>query len=736
MKCHHRHRFPTYRQFDSSDCGPTCLRMIARYYGKKIDLQTLRERCFMTRDGVSMLGISNAAESVGFRPSAVRASFGQLCHEVSLPCIVHWKQCHFVVVYCIAFDKGGCCHVYVADPARGRIRYTQHEFLTAWLGEQYGNDQKGPCLMLEPLPAFFERTDTEERAPGAWRFLFGYLRSFMPYVLQLWSGFVVTALIAFAVPFLTQIMVDQGIEHRNLSLLTTILLALLAMSFGQAAIDFLRGWVTLHLSMRINLAVTTDFLVKLMRLPIAFFERRMTGDIIQRMDDNHRIQDFLTSTAMNAVFSLGMLVILGIIIACYDLRICAVYFAFSTLYILWILLFLSRRREIDNHRFALSSMNRNTTIQLLTNMPDIKMNQCEQYRRQEWVRGQSRLFKLSMKGLMVSQYQGVGALFINSSKNFVITYMAATSVMTGRISLGMMLSIQYIIGQLNGPVNALVHFIQHWQDASLSSERLQEVMSHPAEDERRETYVDTLPPSRSIQISGLSFQYEGPHTEYALRNLNLMIPEGKVTALVGGSGSGKTTLLKLLMGYYMSYQGDIKIGEIPLPSIHPQTWRRHIGAVLQDSPIFYDTVANNIAMKEQVDPDRLANAVRLANLQACIDEMPSGLDTIIGNEGRGLSQGQKQRILLARVVYRAPDYIFLDEATNSLDACNEGMIMDNLQHFFHGRTVVIAAHRLSTIKHAHHIVVLDKGLLAEQGTHEMLLANNGIYCNLVKNQLG
>jgi len=530
--------------------------------------------------------------------------------------------------------------------------------------------------------------------------------------------------------------VDKGINNKDLSFLTLVLIAQLTLMLGQAAVGFIRSWIMLFLTSRVNISLLSDFLSKLMRLPIAFFDSKMTGDLMQRMGDNGRIQGFLTSTAINIAFSAVNFVLYSCIIAFYNFQIFGIFLLGSALYVLWVSVFLKYRRELDNRRFAKSASNQSSVIQLITGMQEIKLNNCEKQKRWEWERIQAMLYKISMKGLMLGQYQSAGALIINGAKNFTITFFVAKSVIEGDMTLGMMLAVQYIMGQLSGPVESLIGFMQSWQDAKISLERLGEIQDKDAEDTEESFSLSEIPENRELSLNKLSFQYEGPNSPWVLKNLNLKIPANRVTAVVGASGSGKTTLLKLLLGFYKPTQGEILAGSARIDTINCHVWRQHVGAVMQDGFIFSDTIANNISVSDEiVDREKLFHAVTVANIREFIETLPLGYNTKIGGEGHGISQGQKQRILIARAVYKNPDFIFLDEATNSLDANNEREIMDHLEEFFKGKTVVIVAHRLSTVKNADNIVVLDKGEIVEQGTHAELTLLKGAYFRLVKNQL-
>jgi ATP-binding cassette subfamily B protein len=707
--------------------------MIAQSYGRIFSIQTLRKKSFISREGVSMLGVSDAAESIGFRTLGVRLSFDQLINEAPLPCIAHWKKNHFVVIYKI--KKNGSW-IHAADPARGLCKYKESEFKKAWLSTLTEGEEKGHCLLLEPTPSFYTLED-EKINHSSLGHLLKYLRPYKSLIFQLLLSFLVASLLQLILPFLTQSIIDKGVNYKDISFLALVLTAQLALTLGQSSVGFIRGWIMLHLTTRVNISLISDFLSKLMRLPIAFFDSKMTGDLMQRIGDNNRIQNFLTSTFVNIIFSITNFIIFGIVLAIYDGMIFIVFLIGSVLYLLWILLFLKYRRELDNRRFAQSANNQSNIIQLITGMQEIKLNNCEKQKRWEWERIQAMLFKIGVKGLMLVQYQSAGAILINGGKNFVITYVSATAVIEGQMTLGMMLAVQYIIGQLNSPIEQMIAFMQSWQDAKISLERLGEINNNESEDENDLLQISEAPVSADVSIENLSFQYEGPHSPWVLKDINLKISANKTTAIVGASGSGKTTLLKLLLGFYTPTEGEISVGSSRLGTINCHSWRRSIGVVMQDGFIFSDTIANNIAISDEtIDKEKLHHAVTTANIKEFIESLPLGYNTKIGNEGNGISQGQKQRILLARAVYKNPDFIFLDEATNALDANNERVILRNINEFFRGKTVIVVAHRLSTVKHADNIVVLDKGKIVEQGRHQELSnLSNGSYYNLVKNQL-
>ena len=712
------------------DCGPTCLRIIAKHYGKQYSLQSLREKSYITREGVSLLGISDAAENIGFRTLAAKIPFEKLKEEAPTPFIAHWRQQHFIVVYGFKGNK-----VLVSDPAHGKLKLTKEEFLKGWLSDKDRGEETGVVLLMEPAPDFYEQEGEKSDKTG-FGFLFNYLRPYKKLIIQLFLGMLTGSLLQLIFPFLTQSIVDFGIQNQDLGFVTLILVAQVMLFISRTAVEFNRGWILLHMGTRINISILSDFLIKLMRLPVSFFDTKMIGDLLQRIGDHTRIENFLTSSTLDILFSFINLIIFGIVLAVYDLPIFGVFMLGSVLYVLWVVIFMKKRRTLDYKRFDQMSSNQSSLIQLITGMQEIKLHNSEKQKRWEWERIQASLFKISIKSLALNQYQQAGSSFINELKNIVITFLAAKSVIDGEITLGMMLAIQYIIGQLNSPINQLVSFITTAQDAKISLERLGEI--HNKEDEETESgdKITIFPEDTSLKVSDLSFQYEGPHAEFVLKDINLIIPEGKITAIVGASGSGKTTLIKLLLKFYGPTQGEIRLGDINLDNYSNRMWRDKCGAVLQDGFIFSDTIAKNIAVSDDyVDKEKLLYAVRTANIQEFIESLPLGYNTKIGGDGHGLSQGQKQRLLIARAVYKNPDYLYFDEATNALDANNEKVIMENLDRFFEGRTVVVVAHRLSTVKNADQIIVLDKGVITEVGNHEELTAKKGDYYKLVKNQL-
>jgi ATP-binding cassette subfamily B protein len=708
--------------------------MVARHHGKHYNLETLRERSFITREGVSMLGISRAAESIGFRTMGVKLTFEQLRDEAPLPAIVHWNQEHFVVVYKIKGKKGNET-VHVADPAGGLLKFPREEFLRCWFSTIEEGEKRGIALLLEPTPDFYSARD-EKPNKRSFGFLFSYLRPYHRMLVQLFLGLLLGSLLQLLFPFLTQSIVDQGIGNRNIGFIYLVLIAQLVLTLSRVSVEFIRGWILLHLGTRINVSLISDFLSKLMRLPMRYFDTKMTGDLMQRIGDHRRIESFLTGTSLNVIFSLVNLIIFGAVLLFYSTHIFTVFFIGSALYAVWVWLFLKKRAELDHRRFAQMSANQSNLIQLIQGMQEIKISGSEQQKRWEWESIQARLFRVGVKGLALSQYQQSGAVLLNEFKNIVITVLAAKSVVDGNMTLGMMLAVQYIIGQLNSPIDQLISFINATQDAKISLERLGEVHLRDDEEDVESSRISDIPEEASLSVQDLSFRYEGPDSELVLNEVSITITEGMQTAIVGTSGSGKTTLVKLMLGFYPPTKGEIRLGGNSLDAYSLRSWREVCGVVMQDGFIFSDTIARNIAPGvEFIDKSKLINAACIANIADFIGTLPLGYNTKIGSEGHGLSQGQKQRILIARAVYKDPKYIFLDEATNALDANNEKVILENLQEFIKGRTSVVVAHRLSTVKNADQIVVIEKGKVVEVGTHRELSEKKGAYYTLVKNQL-
>lgn len=709
------------------DCGPTCLRMIAKHYGRTYSQKTMSRLCEINREGVSLLGISDAAEKIGFRTLGVKLSNEQL-KEAELPCILHWRQYHFIVLYKIKNNK-----YYLSDPAGGLFVLDEKSFNKSW---QQDKDQlEGIALLISTTPRFYEQ-DNEKAMEVRWSFLLKYLILYRGLIIQLLFGLGIGSILQLITPFLTQSIVDIGINTKNLNFIYIIVIAQIALIIGRVSVEFIRSWILLHISTRINIAILTDFLIKLMKLPMSFFDAKMTGDIMQRINDQRTIQSFLTGATLTTIFSMFNLIVFSIVLAYYNMSIFFVFAISSLLYIAWIILFLKHRRELNYKSFDVSAKNQSSIVQLISGMQEIKLNNCEQQKRWEWEHIQARLFKFNVKTLALSQYQQGGATVINEGKNILITFLSAEAVINNHLTLGAMVAVQYIVGQLSSPIEQLLGFIQGFQDAKISLERLNEIHQMNDEEPAGKELSQTLPENKSISINNLTFRYAGAGNEPVLENVSLYIPQGKTTAIVGMSGSGKTTILKLLLRFYEPQNGEIKVGQQNINNIRFKTWRSQCGIVMQDGFIFSDSIERNIAVGDEYpDKKKVAHAIKVSNIRDFIDELPLGLNTKIGAEGNGISQGQRQRILIARAVYKDPEYLLFDEATNSLDANNERVIMDNLQEFFDGRTVVIVAHRLSTVSNADNIIVLNKGQIIEQGTHQELTALKGDYYSLVRNQL-
>jgi ATP-binding cassette subfamily B protein len=711
-------------------CGATCLRMISKHFGKSLSLPDIIQLSGTTREGANLQGLSEASEKLGFRTLGVKVPYYKLVEDAPLPCIAHWKQNHFLVIYKIKKNT-----IYVADPAHGLLTYTKDEFCKHWVSD--GKDE-GILLLLETTPEFYKEEPNQSKKEDKtnFSFLYTYLFKHKKPVLQLLIGLGAGSLLQLIFPFLTQSIIDIGVQNKDIHFIYLILLAQLMVFFGRTTIDVIRNYILMHISSRINISLASDFFVKLMKLPISYFDTKMTGDIMQRINDNHRIESFLTGSSLNTLFSLFNFVIFSGVLAFYSLKIFLVFILGSALYFIWITFFLKRRADLDFKRFQQSSQNQSKVMELINGMQEIKLHNAERQKRWQWESLQAKLFKINLKGLSLTTAQNSGSQLINELKNIVITFLAAKLVLDGQVTLGMMLSISYIIGQLNAPVIEMVNFIQHWQDAKLSLERLGEIHNKEDEEPLNAEKIKDLEPNLSFNIQNLSFKYEGIGNANVLTDLSIELPAKKITAIVGSSGSGKTTLMKLLLKFYNPTNGSIQLDTINLKNVSATAWRDKCGVVMQEGYIFSDTIANNIAVGvDTIDKEKLKHAVKVANIREFVEGLPLGYNTKIGTEGIGISTGQKQRILIARAVYKNPEYLFFDEATSALDANNEKIIMENLNEFFKNKTVVVIAHRLSTVKNADQIIVLENGKIIEKGNHEALTKNKGAYFELVKNQL-
>lgn len=722
-------KFPNYKQTEAKDCGPTCIKIIAKHYGKAINTQQLRKLSETTREGSSLLGLSDAVESMGFKSLGIKLSFNKLL-EAPLPCIIHWNKNHYVVLYKIKKDN-----IYISDPAHGLIAFTKKEFIQYWIGNNADeHTEEGIALLIEPTPRFYNEEFEEDEKFG-FSFIFKYLFKYKKFIVQLIIGLLAGSLLQLILPFLTQSVVDVGIKNQDLNFVYLILFAQLLLFVGKASLEIIRSWILLHLSTRINISLISDFFIKLMKLPISYFDVRMTGDLLQRINDHKRIERILTTSSLTVLFSFFNLIIFSLVLGYYSLQIFGVFALGSVLYFSWVLFFFKKRKELDYKRFSQVSQEQSKVIELINGMQEIKLHNAERRMRWNWEYVQARLFKVATKSLALEQTQSVGSNFINELKNMFITILSAKLVIDGEITLGMMMAISYIVGQLNGPITQLINFMRDVQDAQISIDRLGEIHNMEDEEKPEDEKVTRIPKKTPIKLNNISFKYTGG-LEPVLKDLTLEIPANKTTAIVGVSGSGKTTLMKLLLGFYQVDSGDITIGNFSLKNISQKEWRRNCGVVMQEGYIFNDSIAKNIAVGEDyVDKEKLAHAINVANIADYIEELPLGYNTKIGSEGNGLSTGQKQRLLIARSVYKNPKFLFFDEATSALDANNEKVIMEKLSTFFSDKTAVVIAHRLSTVKNAHQIVVLDKGKIIEKGTHEELIKLKGSYHHLVKNQL-
>ncbi|MRX70412.1 ATP-binding cassette domain-containing protein [Flavobacterium resistens] len=724
-------KFPNYKQSDSKDCGPTCIKIISKFYGKNFNIQQLRDFSETTRQGSNMMLLSDAAEKIGFRTLGIKLNLGRI-DELSLPCILFWNKAHYVVLYKI--KKG---RYYISDPAFGLIDYGEKEFIRFWIGNNADvNTNEGIALLMEPTPNFFNSEfEIEEKKGLGFGLLLQYVLRYKSFLFQLSIGLLAGSLLQLIFPFLTQSIVDIGIQNQNIQFVYLVLFAQLFLFIGKTGLELIRSWIMLHLSTRINISLISDFFIKLMNLPIAFFDVRMTGDIMQRINDHRRIERILTTSSLNVLFSFINMFIMGGVLAYYNLQIFFVFFAGSLLYFGWIAMFLKQREVLDYTRFSEVSKEQSKVMELINGMQEIKLHNAEKQKRWGWEYIQARLFKVSIKGLILEQTQSIGSSVIDQLKNIFISFISAKLVIDGQITLGMMMAINSIAGSLNGPISQLINFVRELQDAKISLTRLSEIYNKEDETQQEPFQTHEIPKDCAIEIKGLSYRYPGSD-DSVIDNLNLTIPAHKVTAIVGVSGSGKTTLMKLLLKFYEPSAGEIKVGNTQLKDIYQKSWRDNVGAVMQEGFIFNDTIANNVAIGvDKIDKERLVYATDVANIQEYISGLPLGFNTKIGSEGVGMSTGQKQRLLIARAVYKNPEMLLFDEATSALDANNEKEIMRKLDVFFKDKTVVVIAHRLSTVMNADQIVVLGKGKIVEIGNHTELVKRKGSYFELVHNQL-
>jgi len=721
--------FPFYPQHDAMDCGAACIRMIARYHGRYYTLEYLRELTYMDREGVSLSSISDAAEHIGFRTLAITSNYEQLLEEVPLPCIAYWNQQHFVVIYRVTKN-----YVWIADPEHGKVSLTKEEFLEGW-AQHFENDEVAGILLLFELTPDFQQRGEQQLPKAGFKYLFTYFSRYKRLIQQLLLGLFITSCIQLVSPFLIETIIDQGVIAQDIHLIYMVLIAQVVLFLSYISVEAIRSWILLHIGMRTGINMVSDYLIKLMQLPIRFFDSRHISDILQRIQDNERIERFLSATTLMTFFSVFNFVIFGFILSYYNSTIFAIFSLATFLYLSWVFFFLRWRKNLDYKRFQQVAEHQNSLSELVRGMREIKLHNAEKQMRWRWERVQAKLFRVSMDYLRIDQLQRAGATFFNEGKNILIVIVASSAVIHNEMTLGQLVAIQFIVGQLNAPLEQLIQFIRTAQDAQISLERMNEI--HLQKDEAQiEEKVTIIPEYGDLILENVSFQYGSLNSPKVLKNISLRIPKGKITAIVGSSGSGKTTILKLLLNYYQPTEGSLRLGEVSLSNIHNKLWRSKVGAVMQEEFIFSDTIAKNIALGDEIiNKHKLLKAVRVANIQTFVESLPLGYNTKIGEDGVGLSQGQKQRVLIARAVYKDPEYILFDEATNALDAYHEMLIMENLEEFFHRKTVVIVAHRLSTVMNADNIVVLEKGEIVEQGTHEELITSRGAYYYLIRNQL-
>lgn len=710
-------------------CGLACMAMICYHWGQEYSVKFLNKFCTASKDGVSFKGLSDLSDTLGLHCISGKVSIQEL-RECPLPAILHWNQNHFIVLYKIKNNK-----FYIADPSKGKLVLNETEFSQHFISLTSDNKEKGLAMFFEPTEKFGIIKDDTINNERNFKFLSKYIFKHKLYFIQIIVGMIFACCMQLLFPFLTQSIVDTGIHTKNIGLIWLILIGELTIVIGRTITDVIRNWLLLHISMRINISIVSDFFIKLLKLPMSFFDTKLMGDIFQRISDHDRIQKFLTSQILKISFAVLSFFIFGIVLCYYNITVFLIFLIGSFLYATWITLFLRKRRKIDYNLFEKQAANQNRTYQFITGIQEIKLQNCEIRRRLEWEDTQADLFKVQMDSLKLQLQQESGGVFINEIKNIVITVITATCVISGDMSLGMMLAVQYIIGQLNSPIEQVVAFIYSLQDVKISLERINEIHNAENEDNHIKNNITNLS-DKTITIKNLSFSYDSHALTKTLDNITLNIPSGKITAIVGSSGSGKTTLIKLILGYYSNISGSILIQNQDIRNINLKDWRSHCGVVMQDGVIFSESIARNIAVEDgDIDYTRLEYAAQIANIHDYIMSLPLKYNTQIGRDGMGLSQGQKQRILIARAVYKNPDFIFLDEATNALDAKNEKIIVENLNKFYSGKTVVVVAHRLSTVKNADQIIVIDEGKVVESGEHYSLIAQKGKYYNLIHNQL-
>lgn len=717
--------FPHEYQLDSKDCGPACIKIVAKYFGGFYSLQYLRDKCGITREGITLYDLSTACEQIGLKTFPVKIDWEQI-RRVTLPCIIQWENNHFIVVY-----KINKSNVWVSDPAKGLLTYTKEEFIRGWLI----NREKWAVLLIEKSIDFKKKNDNDVQDRK--KTFHSFLNYFKPYKSSFLAVFIVMLIVTILqaiLPFISKSVIDVGIQTNDVSFINLVLIGNIIIIISILLSNLVRDWILLHVTSRVNISLISDYLIKLMKLPIQFFENKIAGDILQRANDHDRIRSFLMNNSLNFIFSIITFLVFGIILFIYNPVLFLIYLIGSAFFLTWVLVFMSFRKKLDWQYFDLNSQNQSYWVETIETIQDIKINNYDKFKRWKWEAIQAKIFNVNQKVLTIDNAQNLGAQFLNQLTNLSITFYCANAVINGKITFGVMISTQFIIGMLNGPIMQFVSFIQGAQSAKISFLRLNEI--HQIQDEDAFNHNTIFPEEKSLFLKNVTFQYS-INAAPVLKNINLVIPQGKVTAIVGDSGSGKTTLLKLILRLYKPSFGEISIGMMNIENINLRSWREKCGAVMQDGKIFNDTIYNNIILEdENVDIARFRKAVKTANIESEIESLPMGYQTIMGEQGRGLSGGQKQRILIARALYKNPDYLFFDEATNALDAVNEQKIVSALDEVFKEKTVIVVAHRLSTIKKADQIVVMKHGMIVEIGNHEQLVEKeNGYYSQLIGAQL-
>ena len=719
------------RQLDAMDCGPACLAYISKIYDKKYSLQYLREICYISKRGVTLLGILEAGKAIGFEVFSTKVDLDTIINKVKLyPCIIHWEQNHFVVLNKIVKTKKSKLYFYLMDPRSGFIKLNEKQFRNGWLG----NNDKGIVAFFEPKDEFLNISIEKQKKINYEELLYSLHPYKKKFVLLIFLVFA-SSLITLVFPFFTKELIDNGISQKNLNLISLILLAQLSLFLGSMIINVIRNWLTLYIGTYVSINLISDFITKLVKLPMKNFDNHMIGDLNQRIIDNERIERLITSESITTFFSIFSFLVFFVVLAYFNIITLVIYFALTLIGLLWSIYWINKKKILDFYEFQLKSKNQESIFEIFSGIRDIKLFQLENFKLTKWQSVQNELLSLNIKILKIDQIQTFGYQFINQLKNIIVTYFVAILVLKGKMSLGTLLSISYIIGEMNSPIAQLVSFIKKLQEAKLSFTRLSEISTQLPEENNFNKQLNTKN-NEGIVINNLSFSYENIQSSIVLNNINITIPNSKVTAIVGHSGSGKTTLMKILLRFYEPTKGNIYFNGDDILTISPNDLRKHIGTVLQDGFIFSETIERNVVTNsEEADLEKLNNALKIACIFDFVNSLPQKHNTIIGSLGNNLSTGQKQRILIARAIYKNPNYLFLDEATSALDSKTEKIIHNNLIEFYKNKTVLIIAHRLSTVKNADNIIVLDSGKVVESGNHKELIEKKGAYYDLINNQL-